>query len=82
MDLREEHGMSETCCAQKKGNEGKAGLFPSVSTWLGFERKGNDQQADELFLPHPETRGGTRGESQSFDTRCLVHLYLFLGPVN
>lgn len=31
MDFREEHGFSETCCAQKKGNEGKASLFPSFS---------------------------------------------------
>lgn len=51
--------MPDICCAQKKGNEGKAGMFPSVSTF-GFERKGNDHQADKLFPPHLETRGGTR----------------------
>lgn len=52
--------MSEIFCAQKKGREGKVGLFAFVPTWLGFERKGNGQQADKLLLSHPEMRGGTK----------------------
>lgn len=66
---------------KRKGTEAKPACFP-LFPHDGFERKGNDQEADELFLPHPETRGGTRGESQGFDRRCVVRLHLFLGPVN
>lgn len=65
--------MPDICCAQKKGNKGRACTFPSVSTF-GFERKGNDHQTDKLFLLHLEIRGGTRALTED----VLVTLHFFL----